>query len=127
MIVLDALVWVLKIVPTTLIIVGGAIDQPISFLGGLGHEGVPIEEPVHVVSGHRYGSLKVDLPFTERSLWYYAGDEPERDGGVDENTYTFRIHDFGDTVGLDGHESGEDCFLSREQVCKQCLNYGGGY
>jgi len=127
MIVLDALVWVLKIIPTTLIIVGASLDQPISFLGSLGHEGAPVVEPLHVVSGHRYGSLKVDLPFTDRSLWYYAGDEPERDGGVDENTYTIRIHDFGDTVGLDGHESGEDCFLPREMLCKQCLNYGAGY
>jgi len=112
LIVWDSLVWLLKIVPTTILIVGGAIDQPISYLGSLGHAGGDIEEPLHIVSGHRYSSIKIDLPLTDESLWYYAGDEPQRKGTVDENTYTFRIHDFGDTRNLDGHESGEDCFRS---------------
>ena len=107
---IDGLVFVLKIVPTTLIVLGSSLDMPISYLGSLTAEGGDIVEPLHVVSGHRYASLKIDLPLTERNLWYYAGDEPERKGTVDEGTYTLRIHPFADTKNLDGHETGENCF-----------------
>ena len=81
-----------------------------AYVQSLTAEGKPVMEPVHIVSGPRYYSIKLDLPLTDRSLWYYTGDEVERCGMVDENTYTFRISDFGDTHCLDGHESGEDCF-----------------
>jgi len=112
MIVLDGLVWILKIIPTTLIVVGSSLDMPISYLGSLSSDGGDIIEPLHVVSGHRYASLKIDLPLTDRNLWYYAGDEAERAGTVDEGTYTLRISDFADTKNLDGHETGENCFRS---------------
>ena len=105
-------------------VVGSFIDQPISYLGGLGHEGGEIKEPVYILSGPRYASIKIDLPFTSDSLWYYAGDEPKRNGGVDEDTYTFRISDFGDTQGLDGHESAEDFFVSPS--CLREYSYANG-
>jgi len=110
---LDLFVSIFKVIPATLLIVGGFIDQPLSWLGGLGHEGGVIDEPIHVVSGHRYSSIKVDLPLTTRSLWYAAGDEPQRNGSIDEGESFFRISDFGDTSNLDGHESGEDCFQNK--------------
>tara|TARA_Y100000310_G_scaffold119376_1_gene118110 strand:+ start:2600 stop:2977 length:378 start_codon:yes stop_codon:yes gene_type:complete len=123
-VILDFIVGVLKIIPTALFIVGGFIDQPISYLGGLGHRGGEVAEPIHILSGPRYASIKIDLPFTEESLWYYAGDEPKRNGLLDEDTYTFRISDFGDTYGLDGHESSEDFFQSTPYDCGYSLANG---
>lgn len=81
------------------------LDLPAGYLGGLTGKGGPIAEPLHIVSGLRYSSLKCDLPWTDDSCWFYTGDEPTSSGGVDENTFTYRISDFADTFNLDGHET----------------------
>ncbi len=82
-----------------------AIAYPLSFAS----EEQPIQEPIYHLAGPRYMSLKLDLPLTERSLWWYVGDEPKQSGGVDQQTYAFRTSKFGDTFDLRGSEDGPQC------------------
>ena len=97
-------VWAGKAITWTALFSIALVDVPLSYVGSLTEPAVaPVREPgPHIVSGFTYGSLKFDLPFTDRSCWYYAGHEPENHGyNVDARTFAFRCTDFEDTLNLE--------------------------
>ena len=103
-------VWLVAVGLPVLLV--NTLTFPASYLIGLGYDDdEPIYEHTYFVSGPRYSSINVALPFTDESLWYYTGDEPDMRPWAphDPDTYALKITDVRPTYGLKGSENGDTC------------------